>query len=255
MDDYRLEYTAYLTTFDEVIDKIDDLNRENERMLLWWLLPPIGPRDKVIVVTKNPVGHPPGLLAKAANVSATIAEDLIPVPLLRDADALMGQVLSIAPSTNGFKKILRFVANYDRVLTIPLLPVFHRECEYAIPVEHTADALRAIRQVFLENDFSLRLPMEVRFVAKDGILLSPANARDVCYIGASTQTNATEVFERFEPIMKDFGGRPHWGKNFTLTRSEVAAMYPGTHDAFIEVRRRFDPHNVFANSFVQQFFG
>jgi L-gulonolactone oxidase len=250
---YQLEYTAYLTTFDEVIDKIDTLNQENERMLLWWFIPPIGPRDKVILVTKNPPGHPAGILSEAENLLLPLPDGVTPVPLARDAEILANLALG-TDTTHGFKKILRFTADYDRVLTIPLLPVFHRECEYAIPVENTADALLAFRKVIIEGDFSLRLPVEVRFVANDRILLSPANDRDVAYIGASTLTNATEVFERFEPIMKDNGGRPHWGKNFTLTRNEVVELYGPSLDEFIRVRRQFDPDNIFVNSFVRDFF-
>jgi len=255
VDDYRLEYTAYLTSFDEVIDKIDALNAENQRMLLWWLIPPIGPRDKVILVTKNPVGHAPGILSEATELLPSLPADTIVAPLLRDTEAIVNFFVGLARSPKGFTKILRFTAEYDRVLTIPLLPVFHRECEYAIPVEHTADALRQIRTFIVEGDFALRLPLEVRFVARDGILLSPANGRDVCYIGASTQTNATEVFERFEPIMKDLGGRPHWGKNYTLTRDEVERMYGEGYKAFAEIRKECDPGNVFANSFVSYYFG
>jgi len=34
--------------------------------------------------------------------------------------------------------------------------------------------------------------------------------------------NSTEVFERFEPLMKRMGGNPHWGKNATITQDEIA---------------------------------
>jgi FAD/FMN-containing dehydrogenase len=76
----------------------------------------------------------------------------------------------------------------------------------------------------------------------------------VCYIGAATQPNANEVFERFEPIMKGFGGRPHWGKCFTLTRGELEAMYPNTYDTFRKIRKDLDPQGVFSNEFVRQLF-
>jgi L-gulonolactone oxidase len=155
----------------------------------------------------------------------------------------------------GFTRIRHVVSRYDEALTIPLLPVFHRECEYAIAVEKTVEALKAMREVLEEGDFSLTLPVEVRFVAKDDILLSPCHGRDVCYIGASTLLNSTEAFERFEPIMKSLGGKPHWGKNFTITQREVAQdMYPATYETFRAVRDQFDPKRVFANSMLNELF-
>jgi hypothetical protein len=238
-----------------VIDKIDTLTRENVRMLLWWLVPSIGPRDRIIVITKNPPGHPRGILGPAPDVLPPSIPGLSRPPLPQDAADLQSMIMGLfGGAASGFKKIWQTTGDYDDILTIPLLPVFHRECEYAIPVRHTVQALKSLRRVVEEGDFSLSLPVEVRFVAKDDILLSPAHGQDVCYIGASTQANSTEVFERFEPIMKDLEGRPHWGKNFTLTQAEVATMYPGTYDTFNRVRRELDPNGVFANLLLRELF-
>ncbi len=63
--------------------------------------------------------------------------------------------------------------------------------------------------------------------------------------------NATEIFERFEPLMKEFEGRPHWGKHLNLTRNEVAAMYP-RHGDFVDERRRRDPDGVFLNTLLRR---
>src|SRR5207249_1218518 len=109
----------------------------------------------------------------------------------------------------GLHQFLNFQGPYDQILTIPLLPILHRECEYAIPMGKTAEALRAFKKAVDEGDLSLTLPLEVRFVAEDETLLSPAYHQDVCYIGVATQPNANEVIERFEPIVKSLGGKPH----------------------------------------------
>ena len=106
-----------------------------------------------------------------------------------------------------------------------------------------------------ENDFRLRLPVEARFSAGDDILLSPANAGPVCYIGASTEDNTAEVYSRFEPLMRSFGGRPHWGKHFTLMRNEIQAMYGTSYDAFVSLRDTLDPDRVFSNSLLRDVFG
>ena len=250
--DYQLEFSAYLCSFDDVVPELERLSQENERMLIWWLLFSIGPRDKVILITKNPVGHPPGLLADADDVAVKFGPDTQPTSLPKDSEMLEDLIQESGGIARGrFKKILSYIGDYDHVLTIPLLPVYHRECEYAIPAGEAATALRSMRSIFEEGDFSLRLPVEVRFVARDATLLSPANGRDVCYIGASTQDNSTEVFERFEPLMWNLDGRPHWGKNFTITRDDVRRMYAGSYDAFRAVRSQFDPNRVFTNTLLE----
>jgi FAD/FMN-containing dehydrogenase len=249
-DDYGLEYTAYLTRFDEVLGDIDTLIAENDRVVLWWLLMPLVARDTVILITKNETGGPRGRLAGAGvQESPNVRAQRLP---LREEDL---RAFARQAPARGYTKIHHVISNYDEALTIPLLPVFHRECEYAIPVAETVKALKALREAVDEGDMTLILPVEVRFVAKDDILLSPCNGRDVGYIGASTLVNATEVFELFEPIMRAYGGKPHWGKNFTLTQEEIAKeLYPTTYDTFRQVRDRFDPDRVFANTMLRELF-
>jgi len=246
---YELEHATYFCKFDDVIDKIEVLTQENERFLIWWLVAPIGPKDNVLVITMNPPGTPPGILGHAGT-AATVGGN----PLPMDTNDLLSMVLTLLFPHKPFHQFLKRRGRYDEILTIPLLPVLHREFEYAIPAENAGEALRLLRGIFDEGDISTTLPVEVRFVTADQSLLSPARGRNVCYIGVSTQPNANEVYSRVEPILKDFGGRPHWGKHFSLRRSEVEAMYPDSYDKFRNIRKELDPKGVFTNTLLQQFF-
>ena len=254
VDYYKLEYTAYLTKLDSVLPHLNTLAEENERVLLWWLVPPFGPRDCVVVITKNPPGHPSGILGSAQDAVGAVPAGLLLELLPQDGNRLAMLAGTAGVPDHGFKRVWHRIDGYEDVLTLPLLPIFHRECEYAIPVSQVQEALIQMRKVFDEGDISLRLPVEVRFLASDSDFLSPSRGRDVAYIGASTLENATEVFERFEPLMKDLDGRPHWGKNFTLTRSEVSRMYGAGYTRFCEICRDYDPDQVFMNSFMSDFF-
>jgi L-gulono-1,4-lactone dehydrogenase len=249
--DYQLEYTAYLTTFDEVIGQVDTLLHENDRVVLWWLVPPDCPRDNVVLITKNALGRSGNRsLVSGAEADRSVKRGR----LARDPGDLRKLAAKGPGPPSRYQKILQYVGPYDEALTIPLLPVFHRECEYAIPVARTVEALKEMRRILEEGDVSLLLPIEVRFVAQDDILLSPCGDGAVAYVGASTLVNSTEVFERFEPLMKRLGGRPHWGKNATLTQEEVARMYPSSYDRFRRVRDTFDPRRVFANTLLETLF-
>ena len=257
--DYQLEYAAYATNLDVALRDLDQLVRENERVLFWWFLLPLCPRDVVIVVTKNPVGHPvSGVLRQApARRAPATRRSLAMKAGAGEAEKFARQARQAGQARTApapeYEQVAGYVGPYDEVLTIPLLPVYHRECEYAIPAARAVEALRAMRNFVEEGDLSLTLPVEVRFVAQDDILLSPCHAGPVAYVGASTLVNSTEVFERFEPLMKRLGGRPHWGKNATLTRAEVAALYPA-YDRFRAVRDAFDPERVFGNTLLADLF-
>jgi FAD/FMN-containing dehydrogenase len=195
----------------------------------------------------NPPGTPVGTLGASGSVAGGSVDR---EPLSMDTNDLLGFVMSLFPS-KPFQQMIKHKERYNGALTLPLLPVLHREFEYAIPVEKTGEALSRLKSVIEECDISTTLPIEVRFVAKDNSLLSPAQGRDVCYIGVATQPNANEIFARVEPIMKDFGGRPHWGKHFSLTRSEVEAMYPDSYEKFRQIRKNLDPDGVFGNTLLR----
>lgn len=236
--DYDLECATYWCKFDSIVDKMETLAQTNTRVKFWWLIPPIGAKDNVIMTTENP----PGSSTTPASSNVGLPMDTIGI-----LDDLSGASVS---ETHPF---LKFTGKYDQVMTIPLLPILHRECEYAIPLGKTEEALRAFKRAVDEQNLSLTLPLEVRFVAKDETLLSPAYQHDVSYIGVATQPNANEVIQRFEPIMKSLGGRPHWGKCFSLTRAEAESLYP-QYQKFRTIRDELDPTRVFSNEFLKYFF-
>ena len=239
--DYDLEFAAYWHKFDSIVDQMETLAQQNARVKFWWLIAPIGPKNDVIMTTENPPAAP--------SASAPASGGL---PM--DAVELFNRFFHLVSGAgSGAQPFLRYTGKYDQVLTIPLLPVLHRECEYAIPMGKTAEALRAFKRVVEEGELSLTLPLEVRFVAKDNTLLSPAYQQDICYIGIATQPNANEAIERFEPIVKRLGGKPHWGKCFSLTRAEAEAMYPA-YQKFRTIRNELDPNGVFSNEFLKYFF-
>jgi len=251
---YKLEYNLYVGKFDDVMSDLPTLTQENVRVLLWWLVPFFG-RDDILIVTKNPPGHPPGLLG-AAEDRVRLPFGMPHTPLGRGPSDLWSFIAGQARGGGSrYKRIWHMEGDYDDMLTIPLLPVFHTECEYAAPADRAASALGAFRRVVEENDFELKLPVEVRFTAQDDLLLSPANKGPVCFIGASTESNTAQVFARFEPIMRSHGGRPHWGKHFTLTKGDIQDMYGQSYNDFVAIRDALDPKRVFSNSFLSDLFG
>ncbi|MET8878455.1 D-arabinono-1,4-lactone oxidase [Nocardia sp. NPDC004604] len=122
-----------------------------------------------------------------------------------------------------------------RVFASPRLIRF-TEMEYAIPREHSAAAIREIKE--LSTRFDTPMPIEVRWVAPDDAFLSPAGGRDTCYI-AVHQYRGMEFepyFRACEAVFDKYNGRPHWGKRHFQTAETLRPRYPDW-DRFAEVRR------------------
>jgi L-gulono-1,4-lactone dehydrogenase len=140
-----------------------------------------------------------------------------------------------------------------RIFTSPRLVRFF-EMEYAIPREHAAEAVRGAREI-LER-YPVSFPIELRFVAGDDALLSPAYGRDSAYVAVHLfEGMAWEApFREVEALMTGFGGRPHWGKWSFLEAAELAPRYP-EWDAFQAARDELDPRRRFANDWLRRVLG
>ena len=132
--------------------------------------------------------------------------------------------------------------------------------EYAIPYEYTGAALVTLRAwLDLEhaqaNGERLHFPVEVRFVDADGIWMSPCYGRRSCYIGIvqyrpyGWPVRYRRLFRRFESLMRQFNGRPHWAKTHTLYRHELLLHYPHLSD-WLATTAKFDPQHLLVNPYV-----
>jgi FAD-linked oxidoreductase len=128
------------------------------------------------------------------------------------------------------------------------------EMEYAVPRSHAADAVRGAREILERHPVSF--PIELRFVAGDDALLSPAYRRDCAYVAVHLFEGLPweAPFREVEALMSGFGGRPHWGKWSFLEADELAPRYP-EWSTFQAVRSELDPEGRFANEWVTRTLG
>ncbi len=141
----------------------------------------------------------------------------------------------------------------DRIFASPRLVRF-TEMEYALPRAVAADAVRAIKAT--AERYAINFPIEVRFVAPDDALLSPAHQRETVYIAvhAFKGMEWEPYFRAVEAIADEHGGRPHWGKRHFQTAATLAPRYP-EWERFATVRARMDPNGVFSNAYTDRVFG
>ncbi len=128
------------------------------------------------------------------------------------------------------------------------------EMEYALPRAAAADAIPRI--LAAAERHPVNFPIEVRFVAGDDALLSPAGGRDTVYIAVHVYRGMQwePYFKEVEAIADEHGGRPHWGKQHFQSADTLAPRYP-EWDRFQAVRDRLDPDRRFANAYVERVLG
>lgn len=142
-----------------------------------------------------------------------------------------------------------------QVFSSPRLVRF-TETEWAFP---RAVGMAALTQMLaiMQDRFAVNFPVEVRTTAADTrSMLSPSSERDTVYLAFHTYQGMPwqDFFAAVEGVAADYGARPHWGKRHTLDAAALSALYP-QWEAFQEVRRRLDPHGVFANAHIKRIFG
>lgn len=149
----------------------------------------------------------------------------------------------------------RRVGRYDRMLTVAMPPL-HREMEYAVALEQAPEALDRVRSLIDRRGLRVNFVMEIRFAKGDDAWMSPAYGRDSCHIGAYMAESADlpPYFTGFEGIVQGLGGRPHWGKEHTVTPEQVRAGFPMA-ERFLALRRRLDPEGTFDNACLRRAFG
>lgn len=149
----------------------------------------------------------------------------------------------------------RYVDRSSRVFATPRrVPI--TEMEYAIPRSAAPEAVRRVRALAEEPRYDVPVPLEVRFVAPDDALLSPAGGRETCYVAVHQFVGIAwePYFRAVEEIMVGYGGRPHWGKRHFQTAATLREHYP-EWERFQQVRARLDPQGLFTNAHVERVLG
>lgn len=95
----------------------------------------------------------------------------------------------------------------------------------------------------------------VRFVMPSKVYLASSYNRETAYIDVPLLHNTIgdyEILERYQKMMMEIGGIPHWGKKnnmLYLNRDMIEQTYPMVHK-WREVREHLDPKGTFLNDFI-----
>jgi L-gulonolactone oxidase len=255
---FDLEERRQILPLDRVLADLEKHLAENDYLKLWWL--PYN--DVVQVYAYNKVrGQRPRV-----TLSGFLEDKGLATYSFTALLALSRAYPPIVPTVNQALQRFYFgprrrVNRSDLLFDVGKMIPIHNESEYAIPRQHAAQAIDRLAAIVraARPRYFVNFPMEVRFVPGkdvDDIPLSPATGRDSCYIGAyvaSPQWTAPYHHD-FEELMRDYDGRPHWGKLSSRRAEDFARLYPRYRE-FAELRARCDPLGIFRNTFVDRVFG
>jgi xylitol oxidase len=128
------------------------------------------------------------------------------------------------------------------------------QSEYFVARHHAVAALQAVASL-REGLAPILSVSEIRSVAADQLWLSSAYDQDVIGIHFNWRKDWPAV-KNFLPILEKhlapFDPRPHWGKLFAMTPSQVQAAYPRMAD-FQALAQTYDPKGKFRNAYVDKY--
>lgn len=205
--------------------------------------------------------------------SALITHDVTDEPVRprgadQDADTLMSlkSLRDVFEFTPGLRKKLASAALEDIPPEIAIdegwkllsneRPVRFKEMEYHVPIDQQVGALREIIARIERDATDVFFPIEARIIAPDDAWLSPFYGRESGSIAVHAYyKEAHDWMARLvEPVLREAGGRPHWGKLHSLGAAELARLYPQFAEANA-VRRSLDPDGRMMNPFLRKIFG
>jgi FAD/FMN-containing dehydrogenase len=238
--------------FEELVEDFDRFLADHHHVDVHWF-----PRTEWALVKRND-----RTLDPAAPLSRTRAylEDHV---LANRVFALTNRIGDVAPrtipATNRLAARALGARSYtdvaSRVLVAERLVRF-REMEYAVPRAAGMAALVEARRGIERSDWPITFPVEVRSAPADDCWLSTSYGHDSTYLAfhVNARTDHRAYFGTVERILRDHGGRPHWGKLHTRTAADLAPAFPRWAD-FAAVRDRVDPDRVFTNRHLDRVLG
>ncbi|GAA1185991.1 D-arabinono-1,4-lactone oxidase [Nesterenkonia xinjiangensis] len=131
------------------------------------------------------------------------------------------------------------------------------EMEYMLPLDPSLEAFRLVRErVKDRHRHRVGWRVLVRTIAPDRAMISNAQLRPTMTIALlqNASLDHEEYFADLEPLLRAFGGRPHWGKKHSLRAPELRQLYPEWED-FLGQRERLDPERLYINDHLAQLLG
>ena len=244
---------------EEVLEQFDALAAANDHFEFYWF-----PYGRKALVKRNNRLRPAVLLPPGAARAMPGWRRFWEFEVMENA--AFGTLCRIGrarprliPALNRFSSAALSSRSYTdmshRVFVTPRRVRF-AESEYAVPRESLGHVIAELRRAVPRLPDPVMFPVEVRVAAADDIWLSTAYGRESAYVAIHQYAGLPyrAYFDRFESIVAEVAGRPHWGKLHSLDAERLRPLYP-RYDEFRRVRAEVDPEARFGNSYLTRVLG
>ncbi len=242
-------------TWDRALDSYDEMTAAAHHVDMYWF-----PHTDQMMVKQNVrTDLEPGEQEPPSRLAAWWEDEFVSNTVFGGLCRLGVRAPGLVPRINRVAGRALSERRYSdlahRVFVTPRRVRF-REMEYAVPREVGLDVLRECRRIIDASDWRIAFPVEIRTARADDLAMSTAYGRDSLYLAfhVPRQTDHEAYFGGLEPLLREAGGRPHWGKVHTRTSADLAPAYDRFHD-FLAMRERLDPDRVFANAHLRRVLG
>jgi FAD-linked oxidoreductase len=242
-------------SWSEALDSYDEMTSQSHHVDMYWF-----PHTDAMMVKQNVrTDLEPGEEQPPSRLAAWWEDELVSNTVFGMLCRVGSRAPTLIPRINRLAGRALSERRYSdlahRVFVTPRRVRF-REMEYAVPREVGLEVLRECRRVIDASDWRIAFPVEIRTARADDVPLSTAYGRESFYLAfhVPMDTDHTAYFGGLEPILREAGGRPHWGKVHTRSAADLAPVYP-RFDDFLALRERLDPDRVFANAYLRQVLG
>ena len=239
----------------DLLASYDDLTSEHHHVDAYWF----PHTDHCMVKTNDRLDAPLSEADPPPRLAAWVEDELLSNAVFGVLTRVGSLAPAAVPALNAVAGQALSERRYSdlapRVFTSPRRVVF-KEMEYAVPRANGLDALREVRAAIDASDWRISFPIEIRCAPADDVALSTSYGQDVLYLAFHVPRADDHVayFLAAERIMRDHGGRPHWGKVHTRMVDDLAPAYE-RFDDFLALRRRLDPDLVLDNAYLRRVLG
>jgi L-gulono-1,4-lactone dehydrogenase len=243
---------------EEVLEQFDALAEANDHFEFYWF--PYGRQALVKRNNRLPApaaasSVPPRLPAWRRFWEFEVMENVAFGALCRAGRAVPRLIPSLNRLSSAALSSRTYTDTSHRVFVTPRRVRF-AESEYAVPRESLGHVIAELRRAVPRLADPVMFPVEVRVAAADDIWLSTGYGRESAYVAIHQYAGLPyqAYFDRFESIVAEVAGRPHWGKLHSLDAGRLRPLYP-RFDDFRRVRAEADPEGRFGNAYLTRVFG
>lgn len=242
----------------EVMDFADGLanfhkNAQSHRHLEWFLFPGTNKLQQktLSVIEPKPMSHAQKLKDTFDSVVTLNGAFYVLCELARMKPEWSKKVSQI--SANSIPNTRREGYSYE-VFPTPRGVKFN-ESEYFIKLSDFDACITEVNQILLKDNKHSHFPIEVRTHKGETGMLSPTQGEDCAVLSFHVYKgmDCEPLFKWLYEYMKKWQGRPHWGKVNKLGHIELQNLYPKLN-RFLQIRREYDPDNVFMNRWLEDKF-